>query len=337
MINKLGIPNMFMLGAYMKQNPIPYYTLKQASNILNKKFDTDVYNSKTIISMALAYELNLHVLFSGDWIVNPFLYIPHDLPEEIDGGLLLKITETLSEFISKTLLYRCALLGLSERMIYELNIDGCTYGRNHYFTEFMEIENIFKGEDFNYIGWCLYEYGNRWGLGYNNPIFKNIGVEAIYLRYSEQTDVDKFYPKTIKIENPNDRGFSENYPLIKRKDVLITHIQLEKIINECLIHRVTHEKLMDESKRYIEERPNRGVSQAKLDAKLAAKTLAQYLWGQDRERIIKILEMAKIVHTELQKTEHQAQLPSIESVKEWLKPIAPMYARTAGRPQENND
>lgn len=76
-----------------------------------------------------------------------------------------------------------------------------------------------------------------------------------------------------------------------------------------------------------------GVSPEKLNAKLAAATLAEYLWRQDKNQIIKIKDMAINVYTELYQTEHQSQLPdNKDSLKDWIKDVAPSYARESGRP-----
>lgn len=45
--------------------------------------------------------------------------------------------------------------------------------------------------------------------------------------------------------------------------------------------------------------------------------------------------MAITVHAELYQTEHREQLPNHSvSLKDWIKDIAPEYAREAGRPKE---
>lgn len=79
-------------------------------------------------------------------------------------------------------------------------------------------------------------------------------------------------------------------------------------------------------------RKPQGKSQAKERAQLAARTLANYFWNQDKDNKIKIKEMAITVHAELNQTEHHDQLPDQSvSLKDWIKDIAPEYAREAGR------
>lgn len=84
------------------------------------------------------------------------------------------------------------------------------------------------------------------------------------------------------------------------------------------------------------EDQKRGVSQAKVDAKLAACTLAEYLWQQDTEKKIRIKDMAISVRFELSRTEHANQLPEkAESLEKWIKDIANKYphAQEPGRPK----
>ena len=122
---------------------------------------------------------------------------------------------------------------------------------------------------------------------------------------------------------------------IRRKDILITHYQLTRIIEGTLV-------IGNKEQHNIEELMTRGVirkpqgkSRAKEHAQLAARTLANYLWNQDKENKIKIKEMAIAVYAELNQTEHKEQLPDKSvSLKDWIKDIAPGYAREAGRPKE---
>lgn len=77
-----------------------------------------------------------------------------------------------------------------------------------------------------------------------------------------------------------------------------------------------------------------GVSKEKIEAKRYAKNIADYLWRKDIENKIKIKEMAINVYAELYQTHHKDQLPDRpESLKEWIKDIAPSYAKESGRPK----
>lgn len=90
----------------------------------------------------------------------------------------------------------------------------------------------------------------------------------------------------------------------------------------------THPEQIESKKKPI------GVSKEKIEAKRYARNIADYLWRKDIENKIKIKEMAINVYAELHQTEYKDQLPDKpESLKEWIKDIAPNYAKESGRPK----
>lgn len=134
--------------------------------------------------------------------------------------------------------------------------------------------------------------------------------------------------------NVEDSKYS-NY-VIHRKDILITHSQLLRILEGTLSIRNTEHRSKQELIEYQLPRKPKGRSKEKEHAQLAAKTLASYLWSQDTDNKIKIKEMAITVHAELNQTEHHNQLPDQSvSLKKWIEDIAPEHAREAGRPKGN--
>lgn len=330
----------------MKQNPIPYYTLKQASKILNKKFNTDAYNTKSILSLALIYELKLYVLFSGDWCVTCDCLIPIELTNEEDENkkiyrkIILNIENFIESYIRNT-----ALLKLNNMIIQTINCikEVKVIPDNHIgdFDGFLGLEHLFfKEDDFNTISHVLLEYIYHGGeLSISNEQVKSTKIFRIYptIIFDEDKYKIKSKPKAEKFELDHPDNENIMYPVIRRKDILITHIQLEKILNgELKKSSMVFKPNSSVDIVNIDTNNRRGVSIAKGNAKLAAKTLAQYLWSKDTNQNIKLLEMAKTVCIELERTEHQPQLPSIESVKEWLKSIAPPYAKEAGRPPKTS-
>lgn len=70
-------------------------------------------------------------------------------------------------------------------------------------------------------------------------------------------------------------------------------------------------------------------------AQEAAKQVAQQLWEKDREHQILIGSMALKVYQILLGTEHKESLPdSDQSLRLWIKDVAPAYARKGGRPRK---
>ena len=166
-------------------------------------------------------------------------------------------------------------------------------------------------------------------------------------------------PESINNCMPEDlEDLNHNYPPrtlinITRRDLVIDAASIEsyseKITGTSIAAKYAelekeHEKLKADSKKLNEDLAElsskkaikkTGVSQAKVDAKLAAATLADYLWRKDTDQKIKIKDMATTVLIDLKQTSHIDQLPeNPESLKKWIEEIAPPYAREAGRPTE---
>lgn len=77
-----------------------------------------------------------------------------------------------------------------------------------------------------------------------------------------------------------------------------------------------------------------GVGKAKILAKEVAKHVAKKLWEEDKDKKIKVTEMATAVYVELQKCYLADQLTDqAVSLKDWIRDIAPEYARKGGRPK----
>lgn len=82
-----------------------------------------------------------------------------------------------------------------------------------------------------------------------------------------------------------------------------------------------------------EIKPRKGVSAQKLQAKEQAKILARALWNNDKDKKIRIKEMAVMVYLELYNNGYERQLPNNkESLQDWIREIAPDYATAGGRP-----
>lgn len=72
----------------------------------------------------------------------------------------------------------------------------------------------------------------------------------------------------------------------------------------------------------------------KLEAQKAACALAEEMWEEDKDKKIRISEMATNVFIALQNSEHADNLPDHHvTVKDWIKSVAPDYARKGGKPR----
>lgn len=71
----------------------------------------------------------------------------------------------------------------------------------------------------------------------------------------------------------------------------------------------------------------------KTKAKERAQDIARELWLANTDQEFRLSDMAKLVEDILNR-EGGAELPRLERIKEWIKPVAPDYARKGGRPRK---
>lgn len=86
-------------------------------------------------------------------------------------------------------------------------------------------------------------------------------------------------------------------------------------------------------KEQVYERSIGTINASKAAAKDRAKAIAAEVWQADTANEYRLLDMAKVVKNELER-EAFNDLPELNRIKEWLKPVAPEYARKGGRPSK---
>jgi len=309
------------------KNPAPFYTLKQAAKELNRILKVDYYDSKKLLSIALVYDLKLHAYFSGD--ISVFVDTNFYFLNKRELGTTIKeITEEIINF------------EITSGALLELN----TYS----------IEKIYHFGQSDVNNYGLENITNLNANAANQSHFLSYSpLKQKYLKYISEQEIKEIeilgiFPirNTITKENPtrprkystyrNEDNEDIYHPIITREDIFLTHTQLTRVADGVLAIREAnpHDTQKETSNSYKNRKPQ-GKSRAKEHAQIAAKTLANFLWNQDKDNQIKIKEMAITVHAELYQTEHREQLPNHSvSLKDWIKDIAPEYAREAGRPKE---
>lgn len=139
-------------------------------------------------------------------------------------------------------------------------------------------------------------------------------------------------PKANSLVNKNNREILDH--IIKRKDILITHYQLTRVIDGTLLIRNKEIHNINDIIN-VSTKKTPGKSQAKAAAQVAARAIAKYLWKNDKEEQIKTGAMCQLLWGTLLESEHKDQLPDTpEALRNWIKDIAPSHAREAGRPKE---
>ncbi|WP_425914163.1 hypothetical protein [Pseudomonas sp. GWSMS-1] len=77
-------------------------------------------------------------------------------------------------------------------------------------------------------------------------------------------------------------------------------------------------------------RPLLAINKQRSGRSDRAQTIATELWQADADQEFRLYDMAEQVKDILQREGFES-LPKIERIKEWIKPVAPDYARKAGR------
>lgn len=328
------------------KNPTPFYTLKEAAKELNRLLNADYYSSKKLLAIASVYDLKLHAYFYGDMEVMVDAHTGADFSD----GSHKAITGDIEGILTRAVQFDGAFLEMHSRAIKDLYAKGqsstnesqlgCLFNPKAELTNSNHLTTTADGcydsaqiapiESFN-------DYANQ-VKKLQEKAELNVKQATVLATYPIIRTIDEdsiLRPKTYSTYEDDDGEFIY-HPIIKKEDVYITHTQLMRVISSELPVRMDdYEPNKHEAAERIERKRPQGISIAKQNAKVAAKTLASYLWRKDTAKKIKITEMAFNVYTELCDTEHLSELPSEKvSLKEWIKDIAPKYAREAGRPKE---
>jgi len=334
------------------KNPVPFYTLKEASKELNRRLQMDYYDPKKLLRLACTYDLKLYI-FSQGW------HGHHSIETEFTPEYTAQLEDTsdMSEYYELNGRKDATLNAISKEMSLDL-VSGCLLELT---TEIIRQFQITKTQTFetnniNHFEIMLLPDAITSDVSLN-PIkelnFKDHTPSFLNLDYAENIDEKTFESIVkleivgIKLENPdvvfdlpavpetsdtrfvpedNEEVFSY---VIHRKDILITHYQLIRIIDGTLnIRDKPHYN-------YKEKIPKRrpGKSPEKTAAQIAVETLAIHKWREDQEQIIRVGEMCHLVWNSLCDGHHKNEIPDKqEGLREWIKNIAPEYARKGGRP-----
>ncbi len=201
--------------------------------MLNNKFKTDIYNSESILVLALNYQIDLHILFHGDWTLDFDCYIPINSTNPEKKLAYSAMVDDIKIFIQRASLFNSVLLKLnSDAINYLVAHKNCLPIDTPWFDSLLCIQDILKSENEQN---SLQNYLSQ-QIGY--PPFsifdENELKEIAFLAIYPTTLNDKeCKPKSKKYDDDD----SFYYPSIKMKNILITHTQLLKIVNDKLIYR----------------------------------------------------------------------------------------------------
>ncbi|MQW92225.1 hypothetical protein GFH30_03235 [Acinetobacter wanghuae] len=308
---------------------IPFYKLESAVEILNNKLKTRIYTRENILAIALLYDLKLYVIaknWEGDHI-SSFLKVDIE-NEDFNSDIILKKADDFFKRYIEIELNSGCLLQLGEDVILKLYNYGCWRWCNNdkAFVDILSLKHAITGEPKNHK---ISFMEGAIGLS----VIYDICIHSIDIYLSFEGDDIFLLPridddfKEIKDDSKYIR------PLVDINDVVITAFELSKIINNQLT--IKQQAPIDNTNLLTSSSDSqRGKSLAKVNAQLAAQTLADYLWRKDVGESIRIAEMALNVYAELTQTHHHKELPeSVESLEVWIREIAEKYphSRKPGR------
>lgn len=309
-----------------------YYTLQEACDYLNLKNNINNLTAKKLLKQICKYNINTYIHFRMDYLDDERLSLDLDFNgKNIENMDILTIYERLSKNIEL-------------RLIDELYMGYCLFLVNN-----MTIENMSLSNSNN----CKVRMFGFDGFLTKDNLNENPNKPEILSKWSVEVDGHKYCAEEIfnigfKLTSNRDdvlRDFLRKFPYTcsfdKRSDDLV-FVEFDIDINDLIILdkdlMELEEKIVNNApvpiKTNIEIKPRRGVSMQKLQAKEQAKIIAKALWGIDKDKKIRIKEMAGIVYSELHGNGYERQLPNNpDSLQDWIKDIAPPHATIGGRPK----
>ncbi len=339
-----------------------YYSLHEACDYLNRKFETDNVVPTKLLKRIYEFDLNTYIYGRGFSLMGT-----HYLDENKLGFLdeLEKDSEDYKTYMTQINVYlfhcdfkpsiTCKEVGvfikLNNRMIGQMLL----LGRTEISDEWGDIEGLLKpnrlnanpddveefllpsdrpstyqGEDYHFDKIKVAQ--SRYQPILSKEDIEEYGLEKALSKINMKV-LDYYHFEDYQIEmyeGGNDYfNNKETYALnleATPNDILVLHRDLEILVNLIVDNKPAVEKPEILFKK-------KGVSPKLLKARMIADTHAQYLWSKDHDKKIRIGEMCELVWSYLIDTRYSEMLPERKfTLKSWLSSI-PQYASEAGRPQ----
>lgn len=329
-------------------NTAEYYSLQEASEYLNTKYNSDNVTPKKILKHIVSYDTPayIHVSFKdesfkiiGDFettiIDDPdfqkFFNKSYDFKNEDESEYWLnKFTEV--EKKANDDLYSNFHMGLLLLKINESTLFNLSFKTEQSDVDALGFNGILIRNDLEADPSKL-SFLNR-----EQDKFRVIGVQHFDIGIADVKSVDleairKYI--SLKFDDVFETSGGLAYPYFKLniKDLIIIHkdlLILEKQIIESIA--VSKNQTIDINQQHLPRR--QGVSPKKVLAQNLARHIADDEWKKDKNKEIKMSEMSEIVWSKLWELGFADTLPEQKRVREWIKEIAPNYASEAGRPRE---
>lgn len=306
-----------------------FYTLQEASDYLNLKHGISNVTPKKLFLKALKYQTRFYIHVKGssvscDYLTSYNKDLPSNIKDYINNqtdmanhylssvmenmGLLLRIKKDQINF----LLYEDAITNYDDETMFDGVLDIMETNGNpsnlHFLRPYIDDKAVFE---------VLALYPER-------TICDDETIEDILQKLSPKVDFYDIY------EYPTPKGSIiktlKPYFYIIKDDLIIIHKDLIELENNIINDKPAAQST-------LATKSKQGKSQAKQNAQDQAKIIAKALWNNDKDKKIRMLEMAETVYYELYQNGLKNELPNNPiTLKEWIKDVAPPYASEAGRP-----
>ena len=169
----------------------------------------------------------------------------------------------------------------------------------------------------------------------------NVAIEAAMTTEHETAQAQiAEQQKTIEQLQQTNAELAEQLATIDRQAQQIAELEAQIIEQQKTIEQLTQQAGEPSQNGEVTDEPLKGIEKVNYDkakAKAFACTIAAALWRMDTKQKIKTGKMAELLKAMLIDFDPTVTPETSKTIKEWIKPNAPEYAKKSGRPSNNND
>lgn len=314
-----------------------YYDLNDATEILSKRLSIHNLTTKKIIKFIAQFKIPLHVYGFGFSITGDFNSLQQYSKPKDD--FLIRVEKDLSERNTET----GSLFQISDEIVTLFQFHNTLPVSQ--FSDVIPLSTLrYANSAIESLRLTMDDFKNKEEGFEVLALYAHITVNYLY----DGEDLSKGLINGIQIkpkfnvwetyeidENEFDMCLNIGDFTVKFDDLILIKSNLHRLEAYLSGNEISSPIFIENR---IQQKPrikNPGVSQQKINAKIVAQAFAKHFWALDKNQSIKIKDMTTNVYIALKETEYLAQLPDKTiSLKDWIKDVAPSYAREAGRPKE---
>lgn len=329
-------------------NTAEYYSLQEASEYLNTKYNSDNVTPKKILKHMVSHDTPayIHVSFKnesfkiiGDFettiTTDPefknFFKKPYESKNEDESKYWLNKFKEIEEKANNDL-YSNFYLGLLLLKVSELTLFNLSFKNEAANVDSLGFDGILIRNDLeadpSKLSFLKREQDSFYVIGIGHF---EIGIEDI--QNVDLEDIRKYISLEFDSIFETSGGLAYPYFKLSIRDLVILHKDL-LTLEEQIIENVAVSKKQNISINLQNLPKRKGVSPKKVLAQSLARHIADDEWKKDKNKNIKMLEMSNIVWSKLWELGFADTLPEQQRIREWIKGNAPDYASEGGRPRQ---